>query len=179
MLKVNIENTIKKAILSKGYYLKYEETYPSSPEDMYEIKFWVEDRNLNQFDYKTIYIRNKENPKEEAFKLLLNEYVQSYYSELKSEPSIKELIEKDVESKITNGLKECSMPPVAFDLIKNILEKHGYFLSNEKTCIDDCYELNGWQCDYYCYIWKDDEYTGYVLNGSYYYCDHKIEKDEN
>lgn len=77
--RINIEDTIKKIVASKGYILNYEETNPSSPEDMYEIKFWIEDRHLTKFDYKTIYIRDKKNPKQEAFKLLLNEYINNYY----------------------------------------------------------------------------------------------------
>ena len=39
-------------------------------------------------------------------------------------------------------------------------------------------ETNGWRCDYYMYIWKNGEYTGYALHGSYYYGDHKIELNE-
>ena len=44
--------------------------------------------------------------------------------------------------------------------------------------MDEMIELNGWECDYYLYIWKDGEYTGYALQGSYYYGDHKIELNE-
>lgn len=82
MNRINIEDTIKRIVASKGYMLNYEEVNPSSSEDMYEIKFWLEDRNLLKFDYKTIYIRNNKNPKQAAFKLLLNEYINNYYSDV-------------------------------------------------------------------------------------------------
>ena len=91
--RINIEDTIKKIVASKGYILNYEEVNPSSPEDMYEIKFWIEDRHLTKFDYKTIYIRDKKNPKQEAFKLLLNEYINNYYLDLN--PSNKYVVIED------------------------------------------------------------------------------------
>ena len=81
--RIDIENTIKRIVASRGYVLNYEEKNPSSPEDMYEIKFWIEDRNLTKFDYKTIYIRDKKYPKQEAFKILLNDYINNYYLDLK------------------------------------------------------------------------------------------------
>lgn len=83
MNRINIEDTIKRIVASKGYVLNYEETNPSSSDDMYEIKFWIEDRNLTRFDYKNIYIRNNKNPKQAAFKLLLNDYINNYYSNIK------------------------------------------------------------------------------------------------
>lgn len=81
--RIDIEDTIKRIVASRGYVLNYEEKNPSSPEDMYEIKFWIEDRNLTKFDYKTIYIRDKKYPKQEAFKILLNDYINNYYLDLK------------------------------------------------------------------------------------------------
>lgn len=96
--RINIEDTIKRIVASKGYILNYEEINPSSPEDMYEIKFWIEDRNLTKFDYKTIYIRDKKYPKQEAFKLLLNEYINNYYNELK--PSNRYVVIEDFNGAI-------------------------------------------------------------------------------
>ena len=65
---------------------------------MYEIKFWIEDRHLTKFDYKTIYIRNNKNPKQEAFKLLLNEYINNYYNDLK--PSNRYVVIEDFNGAI-------------------------------------------------------------------------------
>lgn len=96
--RINIEDTIKRIVASKGYVLNYEETNPSSPEDMYEIKFWIEDRHLTKFDYKTVYIRNNKNPKQEAFKLLLNEYINNYYNNLK--PSNRYVVIEDFNGAI-------------------------------------------------------------------------------
>lgn len=75
---MDIERKIKNICASLGYDLKYSETNPSSTEDMYEIKFWVEDRNLNKYDFKTIYIRDSPNPKRKAFKLLMDECITEY-----------------------------------------------------------------------------------------------------
>lgn len=83
-MRPNIENRIKQAIRYHGYELHYAETLPSSPEDIYEIKFWLEDRNQNQFDFKTIYIRDEKNPKDKAFKLLLNDYIEAYIDKVKN-----------------------------------------------------------------------------------------------
>ena len=63
-------------------------------------------------------------------------------------------------------------------IVSEICTNCGYILSSDKEQIYDDIETNGWQCDYYMYIWKNGEYTGYALHGSYYYGDHKIEKDE-
>ena len=106
--RLNIENTIKKIVASKGYILNYEEKNPSSPEDMYEIKFWIEDRTLTKFDYKTIYIRDKKDPKQEAFKLLLNEYIDNYYSDVK--PSDRYVVINDFEVSITFRTNESGEP---------------------------------------------------------------------
>jgi hypothetical protein len=77
-MKTNLENWLKQAIRNTGYELYYQEKLPSSSEDMYEIKFWVEDRDQKQYDFKTIYIRDESNPKAKAFKLLLSEYINAY-----------------------------------------------------------------------------------------------------
>lgn len=176
--RINIEDTIKRIVSSKGYILNYKETPASSSEDMYEITFWLEDRNLQKFDYKTIWIRDKKNPKNEAFRLLLNEFIEDYYSRTKVKPTMEEILIDAIKAEINEGLKDCSLPPVAFNVVKETLENCGYILSSDKEQIYDDIETNGWQCDYYMYIWKSGKYTGYALHGSYYYGDHKIEKDE-
>ena len=34
--------------------------------------------------------------------------------------------------------------------------------------------VNGWQLDYWAYIFKDEEYTGYLIEGSFWYGTCKI-----
>lgn len=91
---------------------------------------------------------------------------------------IQKLAIEEIQNQLKDGLKECKLPPMAFHIIKHTLEKMGYFLSDSERVMDDMIDTNGWECDYYLYIWKDDEYTGYALQGSYYYGDHKIELNE-
>lgn len=91
---------------------------------------------------------------------------------------MKEVIENWVKDKLKDGPVECNLDGAWFNLIKNVLENTGYSLSNSPDRLDDWNELNGWQCDYSQYIFKDQEYTGFLLYGSYYYGEHKIEKDE-
>lgn len=91
---------------------------------------------------------------------------------------IKKLAIEEIQNKLKDGLKECSLPPVVFHIIKHTLSNLGYYLSDNEFEMDEMIELNGWECDYYLYIWKDGEYTGYALQGSYYYGDHKIELNE-
>lgn len=81
-MKVNLEERIKQAVRANGYELYYQEKQPSSPEDMYEIKFWVEDRNCKQYDFKTIYVRDEKDPKTKAFELLLTEYIETYFNQI-------------------------------------------------------------------------------------------------
>lgn len=75
-------------ILSKrGYLLKYEEVLPSSTEDMYEMKVWIEDNSGIKHDYKNIYVRNCKDPKQKAFRLLIDGFIDSYCQTLRNENS--------------------------------------------------------------------------------------------
>ena len=75
-------------ILSKrGYLLKYEEIHPSSPEDMYEMKTWIEDNSGTKYAYKSIYVRNCKDPKQKAFRLLIDGFIDSYCQTLGNEIS--------------------------------------------------------------------------------------------
>lgn len=73
-------------ILSKrGYLLKYEEVQPSSEEDMYEMKTWIENNSGTKYAYKSIYVRNCKDPKSKAFRLLIDGFIDSYCQTLGNE----------------------------------------------------------------------------------------------
>lgn len=81
MVVIDIEKKISDILFKKGYILSYEEKQPSSSEDMYEIKFYLNDNFTNNL-YKTMYIRKAKNPKEKAFSMLLDEIIDNYYKDL-------------------------------------------------------------------------------------------------
>lgn len=80
---MRVETIINSILSRRGYFLKYEETPASSPEDMYELKVWVEDRNGTKYDYRTIYVRDAPNPKKKAFDLLIDQLIGGYYESIK------------------------------------------------------------------------------------------------
>lgn len=73
------EDKLKEILSRRGYLLKYIETYPSSVDDMYEMKVWVEDNQGKSYDYRNIYVRDCQSPKQKAFKLLVDQLIESYY----------------------------------------------------------------------------------------------------
>lgn len=75
MTLVNIEKKIKDILFNRGMVLTYEEVEPSSPEDMYEITFY-----LNGEIYRTMFIRHDKSPKKKAFTMLLDEIIDGYYN---------------------------------------------------------------------------------------------------
>lgn len=75
MTLVNIEKKIKDILFDRGMVLTYEEVEPSSPEDMYEITFY-----LNGEIYRTMFIRYDKSPKKKAFTMLLDEIIDGYYN---------------------------------------------------------------------------------------------------
>lgn len=79
---MNVEKAINYILSKNGYTLKYKETFPSSPEDMYELTVWVEDKNLNPYCYRTIFVRGAKDPKKIAFDKLANIFIESYYASL-------------------------------------------------------------------------------------------------
>lgn len=79
------ENAIKAIFRRRGYELNYTETLPSTPEDMYELNTWVEDRYGNKYDYRKIYVRDHPTPKIKAFKLLLDQMIGSYLENIKKD----------------------------------------------------------------------------------------------
>ena len=81
-----------------------------------------------------------------------------------------------VKTELSDGLKECDLSCIPYSIIKAGLEQLGYTLSESEEYEDDVMYTNGWEHDYYMYIWKDGKYTGYHLTGSLYYGDNEIKK---
>ena len=75
MTLIDIEKKIKDILFDRGMVLTYEEVEPSSPEDMYEVTFY-----LNDEIYKTMFIRHDKSPKKKAFNILLDEIIDGYYN---------------------------------------------------------------------------------------------------
>lgn len=75
MTLIDIEKKIKDILFERGMLLTYEEVEPSSPDDMYEVTFY-----LNDEVYKTMFIRHDKSPKKKAFNILLDEIIDGYYS---------------------------------------------------------------------------------------------------
>lgn len=88
-----IENTINSILSRRGYLLKYEEIPASSPEDMYELKVWVEDRSGTKYDYRSIYVRDAANPKKKAFNLLIDQLIGSYYESIRENENSRSITE--------------------------------------------------------------------------------------
>lgn len=72
------EERINSILSKRGYLLKYEETPASSSEDMYEMKVWIEDNSNIPYFYRSIYVRNCKDPKAKAFRLLIDQFIDSY-----------------------------------------------------------------------------------------------------
>ena len=72
------EERINSILSKRGYLLKYEETPASSSEDMYEMKVWIEDNTGISYFYRSIYVRNCKDPKSKAFRLLVDQFIDSY-----------------------------------------------------------------------------------------------------
>lgn len=75
MAHIDIEKKIKDILFDRGMVLTYEEVEPSSPDDMYEVTFY-----LNGEIYKTMFIRHDKSPKKKAFNILLDEIIDGYYN---------------------------------------------------------------------------------------------------
>lgn len=80
---MNVEKVINTILARRGYLLKYDETPASSPEDMYELKVWIEDRSGTKYDYRSIYVRDTPNPKRKAFNLLIDQLIGGYYESIR------------------------------------------------------------------------------------------------
>ena len=77
MAHIDIEKKIKDILFDRGMVLTYEEVEPSSPDDMYEVTFY-----LNDEIYRTMFIRYDKSPKKKAFTILLDEIIDGYYTTL-------------------------------------------------------------------------------------------------
>jgi hypothetical protein len=79
------EERLNTILSRRGYLLKYEEIPASSADDMYEMKTWIEDNSGTKYAYKSIYVRNCKDPKQKAFRLLIDGFIDSYCQTLKNE----------------------------------------------------------------------------------------------
>lgn len=77
MTRIDIEEKLKSILFDRGMVLTYKETEPSSPDDMYEVTFY-----LNDELYKTMFIRHDKSPKKKAFTILLDEIINNYYDNI-------------------------------------------------------------------------------------------------
>lgn len=75
MAHIDIEKKIKDILFDRGMVLTYEEVEPSSPDDMYEVTFY-----LNGEIYETMFIRRDKSPKKKAFTILLDKIIDGYYN---------------------------------------------------------------------------------------------------
>lgn len=75
MTRIDIEEKLKSILFDRGMVLTYKEIEPSSPDDMYEVTFY-----LNDELYKTMFIRHDKSPKKKAFTILLDEIINGYYN---------------------------------------------------------------------------------------------------
>ena len=75
MAHIDIEKKLKDILFERGMVLTYNEVEPSSPEDMYEVTFY-----LNGEVYRTMFIRHDKSPKKKAFTMLLDEIIDGYYN---------------------------------------------------------------------------------------------------
>ena len=79
------EERLNTILSRRGYLLKYEEILASSADDMYEMKTWIEDNSGTKYAYKSIYVRNCKDPKQKAFRLLIDGFIDSYCQTLENE----------------------------------------------------------------------------------------------
>ena len=77
MTRIDIEEKLKNILFDRGMVLTYKEIEPSSPDDMYEVTFY-----LNDELYKTMFIRHDKSPKKKAFTILLDEIINNYYDNI-------------------------------------------------------------------------------------------------
>lgn len=82
---------------------------------------------------------------------------------------------RKIKDHLSKGLKEIDLSNYPFGKVREVLEELGYRFSDSKyefVELDDW--VNGWQLDYWAYIFKDEEYTGYLIEGSFWYGTCKI-----
>lgn len=77
MTRIDIEEKLKNILFDRGVVLTYKEIEPSSPDDMYEVTFY-----LNDEIYRTMFIRHDKSPKKKAFTILLDIIIDEYYNNI-------------------------------------------------------------------------------------------------
>ena len=80
-----------------------------------------------------------------------------------------------VKCELEDGLKECDLSCIPYSIIEEALNQLGYTLSESKEYEDDVMYTNGWEHDYYMYIWKDGNYW-ISFKRCLYYGDNEIKK---
>lgn len=92
---------ISNLIAKQGFVFKYQETFPSSEHDVYELQTWVEDKNQIKYDYKKICVRDRENPQEVAFKKLLDSIIENYYENISNKSNGRFIVIEDFNDMIS------------------------------------------------------------------------------
>ena len=81
MAHIDIEKKITDILFERGLTLSYNEIEPSSPDDMYEVTFYLNDGKTTTI-YRRMFIRHNKSPKKKAFTMLLDEIIDSYYNSM-------------------------------------------------------------------------------------------------
>lgn len=92
---------ISNLIAKQGFVFKYQETFPSSEHDVYELQTWVEDKNQIKYDYKKICVRDRENPQEVAFRKLLDSIIENYYENISNKSNGRFIVIEDFNDMIS------------------------------------------------------------------------------
>lgn len=77
---------------------------------------------------------------------------------------------KKIKDLLKDGLKEIDLSNYPFGKIRAVLEDLGYSFSvsdYEFSELDNW--VDGWELDYYAYIFKNGSYTGFCIQGSFWY----------
>lgn len=92
---------ISNLISKQGFVFKYEETFPSSEHDVYELKTWLEDKDQIRYDYQKICVRDRENPQEVAFRKLLDNIIEHYYESISNKSNGRFIVIEDFNDMIS------------------------------------------------------------------------------
>ena len=98
---MNTSDFISNLIAKQGFVFKYQETFPSSEHDVYELQTWVEDKNQIKYDYKKICVRDRENPQEVAFRKLLDSIIENYYENISNKSNGRFIVIEDFNDMIS------------------------------------------------------------------------------
>lgn len=91
---------ISDIISKQGFIFKYAEIFPSSEHDVYELQTWLEDKDQIKYDYKKICVRDRDNPREVAFKKLLDSIIENYYENVSNKSNGRFIVIEDFNDTI-------------------------------------------------------------------------------